>query len=502
MEYFKILNLEREPFSNSPEPDFFFQSDQHLACLQKLELAIRLRRGLNVVIGDVGLGKTTLCRQIILKFSRSEADRDQIETHLIMDPSFSGPLEFLSTVALLLGVDAATDDQSEWQIKENIKKYLFKRGIDEGKIVVLIVDEGQKLPVFCMEILREFLNYETNEYKLLQIVIFAQREFESVLRAHANFADRVNHYIYVLPLDFKNTRNMIAFRMATAAADAASVPAFFTLPALWALQRETEGHPRKINTLCHQALLTMIIQNRLRVGYFLVRACAARVKLADKSNWLPRRSFILAMAVLILLLFVTIYGWNTLYDVTGKRALMKSWSPVAELFSPRASANKRPSMISKVENKPQLLGQLVMKNDEQITTILERIYGRDATTQMALFAKANPHLKNLEVLKQGESISLPARAKVSQPLPPGKYWIQISSLKSLSDAYQFISLPANAGRVFLLSYWKPQEGLTFAILLKDGFDDEATAQSFRKTLPSSYEMTASVVSGWNDAVFL
>ncbi|MBW2200522.1 MAG: transposase, partial [Deltaproteobacteria bacterium] len=68
MDYFKILNLNREPFSNSPDPEYFFQSRQHLGCLQKVELALRLRRGLNVVIGDIGTGKTTLCRQLIRRF--------------------------------------------------------------------------------------------------------------------------------------------------------------------------------------------------------------------------------------------------------------------------------------------------------------------------------------------------------------------------------------------------------------------------------------------------
>ena len=84
--------------------------------------------------------------------------------------------------------------QSEWQLKEKIKNYLFQKGVDEKKTVVLIIDEGQKLPFFCREILREFLNYETNENKLLQIVIFAQNEFSRILKSHANFADRVNQF--------------------------------------------------------------------------------------------------------------------------------------------------------------------------------------------------------------------------------------------------------------------------------------------------------------------
>ena len=91
MDYFKILNLKKEPFSNSPEPEFFFQSVKHVGCLQKLELAVRLRRGLSVVVGEVGTGKTTLCRQLILRFAASEEDKKQIETHLILDPSFEFP---------------------------------------------------------------------------------------------------------------------------------------------------------------------------------------------------------------------------------------------------------------------------------------------------------------------------------------------------------------------------------------------------------------------------
>ncbi|MBW2333990.1 MAG: transposase, partial [Deltaproteobacteria bacterium] len=91
MDYFKILNFKKEPFSNSPDPEFFFESLEHLGCLQKLELSLRLRRGLNVVIGDVGTGKTTLCRQLIRKFSGEE----KVETYLILDPYFSSPLEFL-----------------------------------------------------------------------------------------------------------------------------------------------------------------------------------------------------------------------------------------------------------------------------------------------------------------------------------------------------------------------------------------------------------------------
>ncbi|HOU52233.1 MAG TPA: ATP-binding protein, partial [Smithella sp.] len=144
MEYYGILNFKKEPFSNSPEPEFLFSSPQHTGCLQKLELAVRLRRGLNVVIGDVGTGKTTLCRKLLQNFSATDAQPTEIETHLLLDPSFNSPVEFLQTVCAMLGIEGARDEQSEWHLKEKIKNYLFVKGVDEDKIVVLVIDEGQK----------------------------------------------------------------------------------------------------------------------------------------------------------------------------------------------------------------------------------------------------------------------------------------------------------------------------------------------------------------------
>ena len=158
MDYFKILNLDKEPFSNSPDPDFFYHSRQHHDCLQKLELALRLRRGLNIVIGDVGTGKTTLCRQLIRRFAAT----DDVETHLILDPSFTTPTEFLMTVYKIFQGVKPSDATNAWQLKEIIKQYLYQQGVDKQKTTVLIIDEGQKIPEFCLELLREFLNYETN----------------------------------------------------------------------------------------------------------------------------------------------------------------------------------------------------------------------------------------------------------------------------------------------------------------------------------------------------
>ncbi|MCP3954457.1 MAG: AAA family ATPase [Desulfobacterales bacterium] len=276
MDYFELLNLGTEPFSNSPDPDFFFGSQQHKACLQKLEISLRLHRGLNLVIGEVGTGKTTLCRQLI----RLLASDEQIETHLILDPQFSNSFEFLMAIVTLFEIDIPGDCTDMLKIKDLIKTDLFRKGVDEEKTILLIIDEGQKLPGFCLEILREFLNYETNKNKLLQIAIFAQREFKQTLVGYANFTDRINLFTELGPLNFWETRAMIQFRLKKSSRTG-KLPRPFSQLAFWQIYRTTGGYPRQVITLCHHLILTMIVQKRTRVDGRFVRSCAAQLFTED-----------------------------------------------------------------------------------------------------------------------------------------------------------------------------------------------------------------------------
>ncbi|HTZ41465.1 MAG TPA: AAA family ATPase [Syntrophales bacterium] len=309
MRYFTTLNLDREPFSNSPEPEFFFEAPQHVNCLQQLEISIRLRRGLNVVIGDVGTGKTTLSRMLIRKLHSD----DDVEFHLLMDPDFSGPIQFLGGIARMMGAVDSASGLTEWQLKEAIKQVLFRRGIDENKIVVLIIDEGQKLPGFCIEILREFLNYETNQFKLLQIVIFAQPEFNAILDRRENFADRMNVCLRLKPLDFTQMRQMIEHRIEMAS-QIGREPVQFTTPALAAIYLATGGVPRKVVMFCHQVILAMIIRNRSRAGWLLVQSCLR----SRASNRRRRRNLGWGMAaVLGAIVLAVLTGISSKRDMAG-----------------------------------------------------------------------------------------------------------------------------------------------------------------------------------------
>lgn len=269
MEYYRILNLVREPFSNSPEPDFFYETRHHLDCLQKLEVSLRLRRGLNVVIGQVGAGKTTLSRQLIRKLSGDPA----VGTYLILDPHFSSEMEFLTFVAGLFGLETdGAEEASAWRIRERIKNFLFQQAVEEQRLIVLIIDEGQKIPDFALESLREFLNFETNEFKLLQIAIFAQEEFRQSLDRNPGFTDRINLLYSLGPLSFTDTEAMVRFRVRQATERGRETPIEFTKGAMRAVYRETGGYPRKIVRLCHQVLLALIIHGRNRADRSLVKS--------------------------------------------------------------------------------------------------------------------------------------------------------------------------------------------------------------------------------------
>ncbi|MCX5820497.1 MAG: AAA family ATPase [Deltaproteobacteria bacterium] len=503
MDYFKILNLTREPFSNSPEPEFFYQSSQHLGCLQKLELAIRLHRGLNVVMGNVGTGKTTLCRELLIRFAKSEEDRNEVETHLLLDPSIGTPREFLATVATAFGISGAAAAESEWQLKEGIKHHLFQRGVDEKKTVVLIVDEGQKLPDFGLEILREFLNYETNEAKLLQIVIFAQNEFEEILRQHPNFADRVNQFIALEPLNFRETRQLVAFRIAQASGDK---PArLFTWPGLWAVYKATSGYPRRIITLCHQSMLTLIIQNRKRAGWFIVRSCAERVSAEGTPG---RRRVVIAASCLVALLLVAAgileWGFPVAQEspLSGKAAVAtveKEPAPAVVVASvaPAPPPPASPALSVLNTKKPKALGSMIIEQGETVYGMLSRIYGAYDEGQLQAFVRANPRIENIHRIRRGDVVTLPAVPVRENPLPPEQSWVAVTTKGNLGEAYESLRRYPNAeGGIRLFPYWNTREGMVFAVLIRNGFPDEKAAGAFIQRLPAEFPPGARVIARW------
>jgi general secretion pathway protein A len=271
MSYYTLLGLTKEPFSSSPDPEFFFDSYEHHAALMRMLVEIRLRRGLSIILGDVGTGKTTLSRKLFQMLK----ERPDILFFMIMDPTSKNEELFLESLIRTFNIQITGVEQpSILDYKEAIKKFLFQKGIEENKIVVLVVDEAQKLNPMSIEALRVLLNYETNEYKLLQLVLFAQVELLPSIKEIKNFYDRIVLKYSLNPLDEKETKEMIEFRLQHAGFN--SSLKLFTDEAVSEIHRYSQGYPRRINLICHNALRTLLAENQTVIDVGLIRDLVAR----------------------------------------------------------------------------------------------------------------------------------------------------------------------------------------------------------------------------------
>ncbi|MFH0983901.1 MAG: AAA family ATPase [Candidatus Omnitrophota bacterium] len=268
MSYYKILGLEAEPFSTSPDPGFFYETKGHKAALFRLRIAVGLRRGLSAVLGDVGVGKTTLSRRLSQLLSEEPA----VLLKVILNPDYHSEQEMLEEIVErfnispepVVGREVRTLDYMKW-----IEKFLFEKSITQKQTVVLLIDEAQKLSDPCLEVLRSLLNYETNEYKTLQVILMGQMELLPRIQQIKNLWDRISLKHLLKPLEEDEVKKMIEFRLQQAGYQGRKP--LFTDEAFESIFHFTQGYPRKIAMICHDALEYLLMYNKESVDLEAVR---------------------------------------------------------------------------------------------------------------------------------------------------------------------------------------------------------------------------------------
>jgi len=262
-DYCQLLGLTREPFSMAPEPDFFYQSKQHRECLNRIEISLRLNRGLHVILGGVGTGKTAISRILLDRFTDFESD---YTFFLILNPTWRNNQEFLMHLKKMFGINDESNLVTD--MMNQIEHFLIDYTMKYNKRIVMVVDEGQKMGPNQLEIVRSLLNFETNSMKLIQFTIFAQPEFLDTLNSMENFKDRIAYLYQINSIDIQDARALIDHRLRVAGL--AVGREIFTENAKDLIHKYTKGYPRKIIITCHNLLIDMLISGKSKVDADLV----------------------------------------------------------------------------------------------------------------------------------------------------------------------------------------------------------------------------------------
>jgi general secretion pathway protein A len=290
--YEEFFGFTEKPFSLTPDPKYLYRSESHANALELLQYSIRRREGFVVVTGDIGTGKTTLCRALLEQIDR------RTFTALVLNP-FLSEEDLLKLILQDFGVVSREDVKagrlngvSKQELIDTLYDFLLGL-LPLQASAVLIIDEAQNLPLQVLEQLRILSNLETDKEKLLQIILVGQLNLQTVLRSPElrQLDQRVSIRYELRPLTSDEVSEYVAHRMRVAGSLSG---VGFTAKAISAVHHYSSGIPRLINLICDRCLLGAYSARSGRVTPDLVERAAQTLDLQPaprlRFGWLRRRA--------------------------------------------------------------------------------------------------------------------------------------------------------------------------------------------------------------------
>ena len=296
--YNKFFGFKEKPFKLVPNPEYLFLSKSHEEILAHLTYAISQGEGFVEITGEVGTGKTTLCRAFLESLDKS------IEAAYIFNPNLDA-LQLLKVINDEFGIDSTPDNTKD--LIDILNAFLITKKAAGQKILVLI-DEAQNLSLEVLEQLRLLSNLETTQKKLLQIILVGQPELGEILSSHQlrQLGQRITINCQLTPLTFQETMDYIRHRISLASHRAGP---HFDKGSYRAIYNFSKGVPRLINIACDRALLNAFTRNSFNITASITKEALRELK-PDKyvysSRWLRGRSGLIVLTAVLALLAIVL----------------------------------------------------------------------------------------------------------------------------------------------------------------------------------------------------
>ncbi len=265
--YQEFFNFKELPFNMTSDPEFFFPSRHHEEAFSHLVFGINNRKGIVLITGEIGTGKTTLCRTLLNRLDNT------VRSAFVLNPYFSES-QLLQLIVRDLGMTGHFSNKLA--LISAFNDFLLQES-SAGHNVILIIDEAQNLNVRQLEQIRLLSNLETEKMKLLQIILVGQPELLEKLRLNSlrQLSQRISVRYHILPLSRDELKQYIEHRIHVASRepDGRSI-VHFTNEALDAIYNYSKGTPRLVNILCDRALLSAFVQETRVIEKETVQQCA------------------------------------------------------------------------------------------------------------------------------------------------------------------------------------------------------------------------------------
>ena len=365
--YYDYFGLKDAPFSIAPNPEYLFMTARHQEALAHLYHGIKSDAGFVLLTGDIGTGKTTICRCFLSELP------DNVAVAYILNP-FLGGRELLMTICEELNIKNVDKKSSLRSLTQHIHKRLLENHA-KGLTTILLIDEAQHINLKVLELIRLLTNLETNKQKLFKIILVGQPELNEHIEKPelVQLAQRITARYHIKSLNSEEISTYINYRLNIAGSiDGVNI---FPPKIIKTIYKMTEGVPRIINALCDRALLGVYSQNKRQVDKTILNVAYKEIRGKDITNGsftpLPQHWLLLAL----LLIAVALGSWFLSQKYHGNQNLPAGGSsPIS------SSSNSSSSTLDATSNLPNEFDGTEVKESLVNKPILPQFIYTNATT--------------------------------------------------------------------------------------------------------------------------